>query len=81
MGRRKRKERGPPFPLWGYLAGVTVVAVAVSLGALTLWDGGGDGGVGPVILPSPLPTEIPREGHVLGRADAPVTLVEYADFQ
>jgi hypothetical protein len=32
------------------------------------------------ILPSPRPAEIPREGHLLGSADAPVTVIVYADF-
>lgn len=36
---------------------------------------------GPVVMPSPRPTEIPREDHLLGSADAPVTVVTYADFQ
>ena len=35
----------------------------------------------PPILPSPRRTDIPQEGYVLGSADAPVTVVVYADFQ
>jgi len=58
-----------------------VVTVLISVGALTRGDGGGGGGGGPVVLPSPRPTGIAREAHVLGSPDAPVTVLEYADFQ
>ena len=55
---------------------LTLIVVA------TLVDGGDDGGGGgPVVLPSPRPADIAQEGHVLGSADAPVTVIEYADFQ
>lgn len=38
-------------------------------------------GDGRVILPSPGPAEISGEGHLLGSADAPVTVIVYTDFQ
>jgi len=58
------------------------VVVLIVVAALTRGGGGGaGGGEGSVIVPSPRPTEIARQGHLLGNANAPVTLIEYADFQ
>jgi protein-disulfide isomerase len=67
--------------------GAGAVVAAVFIVALVLSSGGnGDGGNGggadgPVILPSPRPTEIAQDGHLLGSAGAPVTIIEYTDFQ
>lgn len=70
--------------MWPYViavgAAAVVVAVLIVVGVLSRGDGG-DGGGGPVVLPSPRATEIVREGHMLGSASAPVTVIEYADFQ
>jgi len=63
--------------------GVAAVVVAVLI-VLLIRGGDGDGGDGgdrSVILPSPRPTEIAQEGHLLGSPSAEVTLIEYADFQ
>ena len=66
-----------------YIAGAAgaliVVAALILLGPLS--GGDGDSGGGPVVLPSPRSTDIPREGLVLGNSAAPVSVVEYADFQ
>ncbi len=63
------------------ISAAVVVVLALILVA-TLVDGGDDdGGGGPVVLPSPRPADIAQEGHVLGSANAPVTVIEYADFQ
>ncbi len=62
-------------------AGALVVVVAlIALSALSRGDDGDPGG-GPVVLPSPRSTDIPRDGLVLGNSTAPVSVVEYADFQ
>jgi hypothetical protein len=64
---------------FGAAAAVVAVLIVVLSGG---GDGdGGDGGDGSVILPSPRPTEIAREGHLLGSPGAEVTLIEYLDFQ
>ncbi len=81
---RPRRRRRPLTKLGPYLIAVGVAAVVVAVlivaGALSRGGDGGAGG-GPVILPSPRPPDTARDGHVLGNADAPVTVIEYADFQ
>jgi hypothetical protein len=71
--------------LWPYAIAVGGAAVVVAVLIVLLARGGdgdgGDGGDGRVIVPSPIPTEIAQEGHLLGSPGAPVTLIEYADFQ
>ena len=65
--------------LWIMLGGgavAIVIAVAViAVVALNL-TGGGDTGGAPTAA-----TEFPAHAHILGDADAPVTVVEYGDFQ
>jgi hypothetical protein len=85
--RAKESRRGGrgQVGFWPYAItlGAAAVVVAVLIVLLTRGgDGdGGDGGGGSVILPSPRPTEIAQEGHLLGSAAAPVTVIEYSDFQ
>lgn len=93
MAPGSRREKGPrrgrrgQAGLWPYVVAVggAAVVAAVFIVVLVLSAGGngdgGDGGDRPVILPSPIPTGIAQEGHLLGSAGAPVTLIEYADFQ
>lgn len=74
-----RRARG-----WVYAAGAAAAAVAVTalivVGALS--RGGGDSGSGgQVIVPSPGLAGLVSEGRVLGNQGAPVSIVEYADFQ
>jgi hypothetical protein len=82
-GSRRGGRSGSRF--WPYIisTGVGVVIAALLIGLLALRGdgGGGGGGGGPVILPSPRPTDIAQDGHLLGSAGAPVTIIEYADFQ
>ncbi len=91
MASRSRREKRPrrggrrQAALWPYVIAVGVAAVVVVV-LIVLQSRGGDGGGGDggdrsVILPSPRPTEIAQEGHLLGNPGATVTLIEYADFQ
>lgn len=85
--------RGSNFLSWPYLIGVGLLAAAL-FGVvifLALRGGGGDGdggdGAGGNADVAALNAArddlagIPRDGNVLGAADAPVTLVQYEDFQ
>ncbi len=78
-----RRRRRPLTRLGPYLVAAAVAAVVVAglIAAGALSRGDGVAGGGPVILPSPRPAGLVEEGHFLGSADAPVTVVEYADFQ
>ncbi len=85
--RKKGSRRGGrgQVGFWPYVIAVGVAAVVVAVLIVLLIRGGdgdgGDGGDRSVILPSPRPTEIAQEGHLLGSPGAVVTLIEYADFQ
>jgi hypothetical protein len=84
--RKKGSRRGGrgQVGFWPYViaGGVAAVVVAVLIVLLIRGgDGDGGGGDGRVILPSPRPTGIAQEGHLLGDPGAAVILIEYADFQ
>jgi hypothetical protein len=91
MAPGSRREKGPrrggrrQVGLWPYAIAVGVAAIVVAVMIVLLSRGGdgdgGGGGDGRVILPSPRPTEILQEGHLLGSPGAAVTLIGYADFQ
>lgn len=91
MARSSSRRKGPRrgggghVGLWPYAIaiGAATIVVAVMIVLVTRGgDGdGGGGGDGEVILPSPRPTEIAQEGHLLGDPGAEVTLIEYADYQ
>jgi protein-disulfide isomerase len=82
--RRQRETRVAGRPAWQSPAVlVTIAAVAVGLvivAAIALTQGGGNTNA---LVPPPeaIPTGIPVDGETLGRADAPVTLTIYSDFQ
>ena len=59
------------------IGGLIVVAVAIALGGAPAKSSTGSSSVGIVHAPA----GIPAEGNVLGRADAPVTIDLYEDFQ
>lgn len=65
-----------------YVGGAVVVAV-VAVGLLVLFtrDTGGSAADAPITDPPPVAAEVPVDGRTMGNADAPVTLVEYGDFQ
>lgn len=75
------KKRSPLTPLY-LLLGLIVVAGAGVLFTQTLKkNGGGDASRGPVPV-TISPQELQRlPGMSLGRADAPLTILEFADFQ
>ncbi len=85
--RKRERHRGQVRRARGwvvYAAGAAVAAIAVTVliavGALS--RGGDDGGAGgPVIVPSPGVPGLVSDGRVLGQPGAPVSIVEYADFQ
>ncbi|MDO8614427.1 MAG: hypothetical protein Q7T33_01660 [Dehalococcoidia bacterium] len=83
--RKRERHRGQVRRArwWVYLAGAAaagvVVAAVIVAGALTR---GGDNGIeGQVIVPTPGVSGLVSAGRVLGEQGAPISIVEYADFQ
>jgi protein-disulfide isomerase len=62
----------------GTAAAAVVVIILIVLN-LKPWES--DGSVTEFVTPTPRPADIPRQGTTLGNPDAPVTIVEYTDFQ
>jgi hypothetical protein len=61
---------------------VAAVAVTALIVAGALSRGGDDGGAGgQVVVPTPRLAGLVSDGRVLGEQGAPVSIVEYADFQ
>jgi hypothetical protein len=81
-GRRSRRGGKRRIRWWIYAAGAAVgvaaLAFFLTLAGLT---GGDPEEVSPVVVPSPKPAGLAQEGRLLGSASAPVSIVEYADFQ
>ena len=79
--KRGRRPTSPPW--WAFAGAITVaalgVAVLIAIGAATRGDD--DGSSGEIVMPSPLPSGLARQGKLLGDPAAPVAIVEYADFQ
>lgn len=93
MAAGSTREKGPrrgrrgqaglrPYAIAVVTAAVVATVLIVVL-VLSLGDDGDGGGAadGSVVVPTPRPTDIAREGHLLGSAGAPVTVIEYGDFQ
>jgi protein-disulfide isomerase len=85
--RRLQTRKPPPPPPSRFgrrllvVLGTAAVLVVALIAAMQLTggdDGGGDAGP---VAPAEFLAGIPQKGNVLGEPDAPVTLVEYADFQ
>jgi protein-disulfide isomerase len=62
------------------MAAAAAVVVILIL-SQTLCGSDGDGTPSEIVVPTPRPADIPHEGTTLGSADAPLTIVEYTDFQ
>jgi len=63
---------------------VAVAAVAATILivlSLAPWESDGEATPSEFIVPTPRPADIPRQGTTLGSPDAPLTIVEYSDFQ
>lgn len=63
------------------LIGGGVAAAIVVVLALVLFNRSGDDGLAPVALPPPSSADVERSGRSMGAADAPVTVVEWGDYQ
>ncbi len=90
MGRQKAQARRRGRPVsgrrWRVYVASGALALAVLAGAFAVAafarSGGGDGAsTASLIVPSPRSSDTPSQGHVYGRPDAPVTVLEYVDFQ
>jgi protein-disulfide isomerase len=66
----RRRTQRPDLQTYGLIAGMVVVAVVVIVLVVSLTRGR-----------SPAPTPAELAGQSLGSADAPVVVVEYADYQ
>lgn len=66
-----------------WIIGISALVAVLAIGALVLANRDSDSGEDlPVIVAVPGPDpSIPRDGMTIGRADAPVKLVEYGDYQ
>jgi protein-disulfide isomerase len=58
---------------------VLTVGVVVAIGAITREEGPSPDAT--IVAPSPRPTDIPLAGNTRGDPDAPVSVIEYLDFQ
>lgn len=80
MRRRYRRNSGSG---WIYIFGAVIAVLAVlaviAIGALS--RNGEDAPSGPPIVPTARPAAVPAEGLVYGDPNAPVTIIEYLDFQ
>lgn len=80
--RRRARQAGRG---WAYVAGGVMalgLAIAVILLGVATRAGQEDGTAsGPLVVPTPRPADVPRDGMTYGRADAPVVISEYLDFQ
>jgi len=72
--RRPRRRRNPWLVLAAAGAGVVVAGVIIAV--MIISQGGGDGGD-----KAPPDITVNAVGRTLGNASAPVTIIEYADFQ
>lgn len=91
MGRRtrgRREQKKPTRPnkrvrYLGILTGMAAAAVVVVILIVsqTVCGGDGNGTLSEILLPTPRPADVPQEGTTLGNPDAPLTILEYSDFQ
>lgn len=63
--------------IWGILISGLLVVLLITMEFATRNETAG----GPFVAPSPRNPAIPQDGLLLGNVDAPVTIIEYMDFQ
>jgi protein-disulfide isomerase len=91
MGRRaqRRRKKKPTRPskrprylriLTGTATAAVVATILIVL-SLAPWEREGVASPSEFIVPTPRPADMPRQGTTLGSPDAPLTIVEYSDFQ
>ena len=76
-----RRMGGAHTRWWVYAAGAAGGAAVLALFVIVSGLIGGDTKDPPVVVPVPRPAGLAQEGRLLGSASAPVSIVEYADFQ
>jgi protein-disulfide isomerase len=85
--RRRQEARRAKRRKLLELVGAVAIAFAVAVGLILISQGGDDmsdssaADFPAVVAASPIEAGIPSDGRTLGNPDAPVTLVEYADYQ
>jgi protein-disulfide isomerase len=87
--RQRREKKRPTRPrrrprYLRILTGTTaaaVVATVLIVVSLAPWESEAEGTPSEFIIPTPRPADMPRQGTTLGSPDAPLTIVEYSDFQ
>ena len=87
--RERREKRRPTRPSRRsrYLGILTSTAAAAVAAAILIvlsqapWESDGQVTASEFIVPTPRPADIPRQGTTLGSPDAPLTIIEYSDFQ
>jgi len=86
-GRRGQKRPTRPSKRPRYLriltstATAAVVATILIVLSLAPWETDGEATPSEFIIPTPRPADVPRQGTTLGSPDAPLTIIEYSDFQ
>jgi len=63
------------------VAAAAVAATILIVLSLAPWESDGEVTPSEFVVPTPRPADIPRQGTTLGSPDAPLTIVEYSDFQ
>jgi protein-disulfide isomerase len=81
--RRINEERSRKRQRYLMIGGAVVVALVVvgTLIAFNRSDDGGDASDVAITVPAARDASVPQDGRTLGSPDAPVTIIEYADFQ
>jgi protein-disulfide isomerase len=85
--RREQKKSTRPSRRLRYLGIMTGMAAAAVVAAILIvvslapWENDGQATPSEFIIPTPRPADIPRQGTTLGDPEAPLTIVEYSDFQ
>ena len=87
--RERREKRRPTRPskrprylrILTSTATAAVAATILIVLSLAPWENDGEATPSEFIIATPRPADIPRQGTTLGNPDAPLTIVEYSDFQ